>query len=823
MRKGRKRQKISGLTFIVIIFVLILLGISGVIIFREMKTEPVAVIESEEPLIIDQEITYCSPYFMQNLVMDEALGMGYVNNELIVHYNRDITEEEADEVAENYHARLVGFISVTDTAQWRFHKTFSDNQMDALIEEIQMDPLVDAAYRNTVVNAVPLDAPTRESKKWNENKDEYRWGYDDIHAEAVYDYRDKMKDTINIGICDVGFLDAADLDYRSFHESNNKKNESLQHGTHVAGIITATVDNKKGIAGVYPDFSEESNLFAYRVLNYDKKEENVVSAKSMIQEMDYIARFLMNRCKVINVSIGYSAGTCYSVQKNYEDYGDEGTLVKEFKKSAYNMEIFLKRWIDHGYEFLICQSAGNESIHPSGMGTIYELQLDHKKEEADVYIEYNAFDSLFKNKKKVNAPYVLDPTFGYYYSAISNPEVRKRIISVSSYGPDSKIAKHSNMGERTDILAPGINIYSTVGGSKIDMKSGTSMAAPQVTGAVACIWALDESLTAEEVRSILLQEIDGTAPVRQITDQDNGVTKPVLNLERSMSLAVDYLAHRDVQEVEVHTMPKELPVSIVVRDADKEIKYAGFKSKDLYRFESECRIDDARITIYDVTGTLLYNREQAQVAEEEVRSDATSYPINFLLPAGNYTIIVEADGYETGVFENMRVKEQNIDWLIQYTEWEFSLKPIESLVSTPTPTPTATPTPTPTAALTPKPTAAPTPKPTATPTPEPAPTVNYTGTYANYDNVTAYEVTVYSQNGDQLEIGVSWYNMRVYAETDNHVNVTLNGNTANFTTHVTGGHGIDGDFTFKIAFDSDGSVAHLSATDLGDNIKLTKQ
>lgn len=772
-------------------------------------------------MIVDQEITYCSPYYMQNLVMDDVLGMGYVNNELIVHYNRDITEEEAKDVAKNYNAHLVGFISVTDTAQWRLRKAFSENQMEALIEEIQLDPVVDTAYLNYVENAVPSDAPTAEGKGWDD--DTKRWGYDDIHAEAVYQYRDQMKDDINIGVLDGGFLKADDLEYYFFQVSKNKKNISNQHGTHVAGIITATIRNDKGIAGVYPDFTGKGKLFAYKVFNFDKKETEVISNKSTIQKMDYIARLLMNKCRVINCSLGYEKGTCYSVQKNYEEFGENGTLVKEYREKAKSWEAFLKRWIDHGYEFLICQSAGNESAHKKGMGGQYYLQLDQYKEEAAVYKEYSVFDFIIKHNEKIKENYVLDPTFGYFFSSISDPEVKKHIICVSSYGPDTNIAKHSNMGERTDIVAPGIDIYSTVGGKDIGKMSGTSMAAPMVAGAAACIWALDETLTAEEVRAILLQETDGNYEFYTFKDQDTNLIKPKLNLEKSMELAVDYLAHRNLQEEEVPAIPQELPVSIIVRDADKEIQYLDYKFIVPAKFEEECRIDDALITIYSENGSLIYNREKVQVGEEENSRDATSYPVNFLLPAGSYTVVVEADGYEAGIFEEMKVKEPLSTMLITNTIWEFSLDPIAEPTPTPTPVPTATPTPKPTATPTPKPTAAPTPKPTAAPTPEPTPIGDYTGKYVNYDNVTAYEVTVYSQNGNQVEIGVSWYNMRMYAETDHHVTVTLDGNTANFTTHVTGGHGIDGDFSFKITFDPNGSTAKLSATDLGDNIKLTKE
>jgi subtilisin family serine protease len=55
-----------------------------------------------------------------------------------------------------------------------------------------------------------------------------------------------------------------------------------------------------------------------------------------------------------------------------------------------------------------------------------------------------------------------------------------------------------------DIFAPGQSIYSTVPDDKYDRNDGTSMAAPMVSGLAALMMAYYPSLTATEVRSIIL-------------------------------------------------------------------------------------------------------------------------------------------------------------------------------------------------------------------------------------------------------------------------------------------------------------------------------
>lgn len=67
-----------------------------------------------------------------------------------------------------------------------------------------------------------------------------------------------------------------------------------------------------------------------------------------------------------------------------------------------------------------------------------------------------------------------------------------------------KKACFSNYGSYVDIAAPGCSIYSTVPGGGYQDFSGTSMAAPFVSGAAALIWGKWPSLTRSQVEAFLL-------------------------------------------------------------------------------------------------------------------------------------------------------------------------------------------------------------------------------------------------------------------------------------------------------------------------------
>lgn len=81
------------------------------------------------------------------------------------------------------------------------------------------------------------------------------------------------------------------------------------------------------------------------------------------------------------------------------------------------------------------------------------------------------------------------------------------VISVSAIDPSLQRAVFSNyitdlsMG----IAAPGVGIYSTTPGSQYATYSGTSMAAPYVSGLVGLLKSLDPGLTAREIHTLLQQ------------------------------------------------------------------------------------------------------------------------------------------------------------------------------------------------------------------------------------------------------------------------------------------------------------------------------
>jgi subtilisin family serine protease len=113
---------------------------------------------------------------------------------------------------------------------------------------------------------------------------------------------------------------------------------------------------------------------------------------------------------------------------------------------------------------------------------------------------------------------------------------------------DDEFAYFSNFGPSVDVIAPGDPILSTVPGGGYGEKSGTSMAAPHVSGVVAAMLSADPALTRSAAQALL--QTSGECPSgatnsggptcgTEIWPGDpDGVGEPLVNALRAVELTV---------------------------------------------------------------------------------------------------------------------------------------------------------------------------------------------------------------------------------------------------------------------------------------------
>jgi cell wall-associated protease len=105
------------------------------------------------------------------------------------------------------------------------------------------------------------------------------------------------------------------------------------------------------------------------------------------------------------------------------------------------------------------------------------------------------------------------PNYPNDYGYDSKPEVCNNLINVGSTTKNldsTFVSSFSNYGKKmVDLFAPGEDIYTAVPNNSYEYDSGTSLAAPMVSGTAVLIWLYYPKLTASEVKQIILDS--GTA------------------------------------------------------------------------------------------------------------------------------------------------------------------------------------------------------------------------------------------------------------------------------------------------------------------------
>lgn len=400
----------------------------------------------------------------------------YVKNQIIFLANKGTTFEEVKQMLKTYDGVIVGYIARTRRYQVEFLECTYDELQDK-IELISQEMMVKSktvtlnyADRSQSNFVIPNDPWDGSDFAWSEtNPDEINWGVEAIKAPSAWEYNQDMN-RVNIGVIDTIFSEHEDL---NFVELIDNEGDDNRHATHVSGTIAALPNNETGITGV----AWNANLYGQAYL--DKGTATEVTIEDAIDNLFNDER----NVRIINYSAGY-------VDEYQGKISEDPEYYSEIKNNT--LGAALEAYLEDEHEFLIVCAAGNSAQQG-----------------------YDAF---------INSAFTL----------ITTPEIQDRIIvvgAVDNLGDDEyEIADFSQGGNRVDVVAPGVNIYSTIPGG-YDSLDGTSMATPHVTGIASMVWGLDEGLTGEQVKEAIVTTADRNV-------ESNGVNYRMVNalsaVERNM-------------------------------------------------------------------------------------------------------------------------------------------------------------------------------------------------------------------------------------------------------------------------------------------------
>src|SRR5881296_3332700 len=112
-------------------------------------------------------------------------------------------------------------------------------------------------------------------------------------------------------------------------------------------------------------------------------------------------------------------------------------------------------------------------------------------------------------------------------SELSAPACVSTAVSVGATTKDDQVADFSNVAPFLSLLAPGDEIISSYPGGEFVVASGTSMAAPHVTGAWAVLKQAAPGASVDEV----LQALSGTGVMIMDTRAGTGTTRPRIQVD----------------------------------------------------------------------------------------------------------------------------------------------------------------------------------------------------------------------------------------------------------------------------------------------------
>lgn len=247
-----------------------------------------------------------------------------------------------------------------------------------------------------------------------------QWGTQKISAGSAWDITTGNAN-IKVGVMESGIASHSDLS-ANVGEGNftPSSDTDLSHGTHVAGIISAVINNGTGIAG-----TAQTKLIP-------------LNSSDFVGSLTYA---MNNNIPVINAS------------------------------------------------FYFAQTVADGNKVPAPWNLVHEAAIKN----------YNGLLVCSAGSRGANTD--TSPQYPACYPA-------SNVISVGASTSTDTKASFSNYGAASvDLFAPGDSIYSTVPGG-YDYYSGTSMAAPYVTGTLALMMSAKSGMDPQQMKDLLLDSVD---------------------------------------------------------------------------------------------------------------------------------------------------------------------------------------------------------------------------------------------------------------------------------------------------------------------------
>ncbi len=299
-------------------------------------------------------------------------------------------------------------------------------------------------------------------------------GLDLINAPGAWGITTGDKKVV-IGISD-GRVDSTNTDlvgrvsnYLKYF--NNTKGTVCYHGTGIAGVIGAKMDNSFGIPGICSDCDLITNGYA---------------------RFDYIQELIEAGAKVVNASWSLCGFGAYhqNVQERINEYYEEGILIVAAAGNG---------------------SKCNPSLKDYASNYTYPASYKNVISVTSVYAACGHYEDCV----------IQDEQYGEIHYKLKDRHVRRQRKTETGFIPiNSKFATQHNLS--VDLAAPAetFSIGRAMCGEEEEFTGLSSVSAAVVTGVIGLIWSANYCLASVEVESILkltsedIENLPGNEPFK---------------------------------------------------------------------------------------------------------------------------------------------------------------------------------------------------------------------------------------------------------------------------------------------------------------------
>lgn len=420
---------------------------------------------------------------------------------IVLVFEEGVRQEVKEGVIGSVGGKLAGQIPQINTYYVRLSRSQTEHEIDQLIQKLNREPSVKRALPEEVLLFQVESSLSETTDIENLAAQDKKWGFTQIQVPEAWSLlREKgvdLSDEVEVGVIDSGF----DLNHEDLKENfitTLNGHPAYDFGERDFDVAPDRVDPKYRNHG-----TQVTGIIASAI---NQKGINGIAPTAKVFPIKITSKKWCIRLIPPGITCGEPTGSVAAAFIYATDAGVDVINLSGYSKK-YPEPCYVYSWRDDPY-YAAIQYAVEK-------GVVIIAAVGNDREDAVRYV----------------------------------PSCFKEVLGVGATDRQDQRPSFSNFSDQESALsvaAPGVKIYTTAVESKYDFVSGTSLAAPFVSGLAALMKQIDPSLSPQEVQEILrdtADEVSVNTPAGSQTWKRINAYKAVKKLLRTdvarLSISID--------------------------------------------------------------------------------------------------------------------------------------------------------------------------------------------------------------------------------------------------------------------------------------------